>query len=51
MPAPVYRHEEALGLLRPCELEGSVFIRDFYAYSHFGVLSGAALQLIQHLKQ
>ncbi|WP_461434818.1 hypothetical protein, partial [Klebsiella pneumoniae] len=26
-------------------------IRDFYAYSHFGVLSGAALQLIQHLKQ
>ncbi|WP_240325899.1 hypothetical protein, partial [Klebsiella quasipneumoniae] len=23
----------------------------FYAYSHFGVLSGAALQLIQHLKQ
>ncbi|MCV4820149.1 hypothetical protein OFM15_29160, partial [Escherichia coli] len=21
------------------------------AYSHFGVLSGAALQLIQHLKQ
>ncbi|HFZ1292595.1 TPA: LysR substrate-binding domain-containing protein, partial [Klebsiella pneumoniae] len=51
MPAPVYRHEEALGLLRPFELEGSVFIRDFYAYSHFGVLSGAALQLIQHLKQ
>ena len=51
MPTPVYRHEEALGLLRPFELEGSVFIRDFYAYSHFGVLSGAALQLIQHLKQ
>ena len=51
MPAPVYRHEEALGLLRPFELECSVFIRDFYAYSHFGVLSGAALQLIQHLKQ
>lgn len=51
MPAPVYRLEEKLGLLRPLEAEGSVFVRDFYAWSHFGVLSGAALQLIQHLKQ
>lgn len=50
MPAPVYRHEEALGLLRPFELEGSVFIRISMPTAISGSVR-AALQLIQHLKQ
>lgn len=51
MPAPIYRLEETMDMVRPLKIEQSVFVRDFYVYSHFGVLSGASLKFIQYLKQ
>ncbi|WP_202304365.1 LysR family transcriptional regulator [Dryocola clanedunensis] len=50
MPAPIYRLEEATGLIKPLAIDNSEFVRDFHIYSHYGVLSGTSLKFIQFLK-
>ncbi|MFY9995255.1 MAG: LysR family transcriptional regulator [Leclercia sp.] len=50
MPAPIYQLEAESGLIKPLAIENTVFVRDFYIYSHFGVLTGASQTFIQFLK-
>lgn len=50
MPAPIYQLEAEAELIKPLMIENTVFVRDFFIYSHFGVLSGATQTFIQFLK-
>lgn len=51
MPAPIYNLEFSAGLIKPLAIENTIFMRDFFIYTHFGILSETSKKFIQFLKR